>query len=939
MSDTEQVSGPDESSVNRAPAPEDPNSPASPTSSGGPSLPGDGLSEAERVERAQNLVDQVDGDLHELEREYRTARSAIADEDSDRRSEAADLLSGGADRHELIIELVSLRSEFARQGEALSARDEHVKSLREQVGDLEDRLERTNATAIRVTELENENRRLAREAEKLGALLDAREVERDEIAAKLRSVEVDKVQLRRETESLQTDMSSLDTERSEMRKQVQKLEAELIRNRRDHEARHVQLEASAEERNEMSKKLSSLQEDRAVDLGRINELEGLIERRDNEINHLKKTAARNEAELTRIGDAATELELRSAERDKLRRRVESLESELTAQTTEAGASKKALELLASRTSERDELEKRVIELERDLTKLTANAASGQDVVSQLEARTDERNKLEQHVIEIEALLARERMQNAEWRETADLVATMTTERDKLRRRVSVLESELESTTASVPLRSQELHAAEVAEIARAEVAEKVETVATATTADDELMARIAALEAQLNEHGAGPASRAPQGSAAVTVETAAAAAAFDEAMAAAAEMREKLAKAAELLGETSPLPAGDEAAPEPAPKTGMFSALTGTSTAQTGVASTTAAVPASTIPEVAASATALPESSLPDVKVVKDPLSAEIDRSALDEQEPLWALRGSNNAETDKQDDEGPSDQVYNMYKETLKNLEYDEASDVDTPAVAGSDTDSDPLSEPAARGQSDLATALFSRSPASNVIPGVDLAMAPPPTAAPIAQPAPAPLQATPAVRQPAPVQPVVPTLPAVPASAPPRVRSSEEPLFEGSPSPRSKNSGGRSDRPAKSSKKRRRSSASPSSVEAADAVLTSGSHLLIDGNGVVAQTRYPHRFLDAVERLADRRNLSVELVFDGSKVEATPALATREHVQVRFAQGVDVGDVIARLLDTIPANTPTVVATDDGRLRSESRKLDADVVNLGQLTGVVSR
>ena len=119
----------------------------------------------------------------------------------------------------------------------------------------------------------------------------------------------------------------------------------------------------------------------------------------------------------------------------------------------------------------------------------------------------------------------------------------------------------------------------------------------------------------------------------------------------------------------------------------------------------------------------------------------------------------------------------------------------------------------------------------------------------------------------------------------------------------------------------------------------MVAGAHVLVDGNGVMAQTRFPHRFLDALQKVAGARDLSVELVFDSSKVEPSPELATRDNVQVRFAQGVDVSDVITRLLDTIPANTPTVVATDDGRLRSEARKLQADVVDMSQMTGVVSR
>ena len=141
-------------------------------------------------DRAQSLIDEIGGDLDDLDSSYRTAREAIADEDDGRRAEAASILASGADRPELVRQILTMRGETAELTHTLATRDEHVKALREQVDDLEERLERAGNNASRVVEVENEVRRFQRDNEKLSALLDAREVERDEIGSKLLPVAI-----------------------------------------------------------------------------------------------------------------------------------------------------------------------------------------------------------------------------------------------------------------------------------------------------------------------------------------------------------------------------------------------------------------------------------------------------------------------------------------------------------------------------------------------------------------------------------------------------------------------------------------------------------------------------------------------------------------------------------------------------------------------------
>ena len=459
-------------------------------------------------ERAQSLVNEVGDELLDLEATYRSARSALVDEDAARRRQTDELLDGGPDRSDLVRQVVDLKTQLSRQAEELAARDEHVKALRAQMVELEDRVGRGTELELQLGDVQNEVDRSRREVERFKALTDARVVERDEIASQVRLLEVEKAQLRREVEAATDELELIASERSEMRKRIQRLEAEAVRVRRDHETRQVQLAASAEERTELQKRLSAMQETHGESISRLNEAEGLIERRSNEIAHLKKRNNRLEVDLSTLTEAATQLELRTAERDKLLRRVEVLESELTAQTTEAGASKKALELLAARTTERDSLEQKVVDLETRLGDASNQMRKQRDSGAELEARTAERDASERRVAELESELRAERAEVTEWRETANLVAALTDERDALKRHVSVLQDQLDTrpAIAAVPdPRAPERRPATPLAAAtpraaapRPDVAPTNEAAASAA-APTSLSARIAELEARMSE--------------------------------------------------------------------------------------------------------------------------------------------------------------------------------------------------------------------------------------------------------------------------------------------------------------------------------------------------------------------------------------------------------------------------------------------------------
>lgn len=452
-------------------------------------------------ERAQSLVNEVGDELLDLEATYRSARSALVDEDADRRRQTDELLDAGTDRNELVRQVVSLKTQLSRQAEELAARDEHVKALKAQAAELEDRVGRGTELELQLGDVQNEVDRSRREVERFKALTDARVVERDEIASQVRLLEVEKAQLRREVEATTDELDLIAGERSEMRKRIQRLEAEAVRVRRDHETRQVQLAASSEERAELQRRLAAVQETHAESVNRVNEVEGLVERRNNEIAHLKKRNNRLEVDLSTLTEAATHLELRTAERDKLLRRVEVLESELTAQTTEAGASKKALELLAARTTERDSLEQKVVDLENRLSDTSSQMRKQRESSAELEVLTAERDAVERRVVELEAELRAERAEVNEWRESADLMAALTDERDALKRHVAVLQEQLDARPV-VPVATEKRAVVEVASrrsAPRSEVAPARPAPSSGRGTPTSLSARIAELEARMSE--------------------------------------------------------------------------------------------------------------------------------------------------------------------------------------------------------------------------------------------------------------------------------------------------------------------------------------------------------------------------------------------------------------------------------------------------------
>lgn len=382
----------------------------------------------ETSERVEKLVDEVDDQLADLDEQYRSARSAL----SSQPVPTSAAMSAG-ERERLIRQAEVLKAEQEQLGEELAARDGQVVSLRKQIHDLEMRIAHSAQLGSRLSAAEDQGQREKLEADRLRAVVEARTIERDELSASLRSVEVEKAQLRRRVEELQQDAEESEAEKGELRRRAQQAETTAARERREHDQQRIELETLTAQRADLSSQALRLKEDLAAFEARRNELEALLERRESEIKHLKKVGDKNHAELSSSRAISEERDALRAERDKLRRRMEAVESELTAQTSEAGASKKALELLAARTTERDALERSARDMSIELSQLRGAVAEVQGRHDEVRMLTDERNGLERRVVELEARNNALTAQNTEWRQSADIAAEAIAERDALRR--------------------------------------------------------------------------------------------------------------------------------------------------------------------------------------------------------------------------------------------------------------------------------------------------------------------------------------------------------------------------------------------------------------------------------------------------------------------------------------------------------------------------
>lgn len=110
-------------------------------------------------------------------------------------------------------------------------------------------------------------------------------------------------------------------------------------------------------------------------------------------------------------------------------------------------------------------------------------------------------------------------------------------------------------------------------------------------------------------------------------------------------------------------------------------------------------------------------------------------------------------------------------------------------------------------------------------------------------------------------------------------------------------------------------------------------GALLIIDGDGVLNETRYPERFIDAVDLLANDYQAEVQMVFDGTRIQPTPQLGSRDRIQVRFTQGVTVPEVISRMLTAVEGQPNTIVASDNSEVVASVRRARGSAMSTGEL------
>ena len=135
--------------------------------------------------------------------------------------------------------------------------------------------------------------------------------------------------------------------------------------------------------------------------------------------------------------------------------------------------------------------------------------------------------------------------------------------------------------------------------------------------------------------------------------------------------------------------------------------------------------------------------------------------------------------------------------------------------------------------------------------------------------------------------------------------------------------------------------------SPEAAEhLVRLPGATVLVDGYNAsiptwpdLAISEQRRRLVDALDELAARTGVAIEVVFDGTNlVDRDVRAGSRRHVRVGFtAPDVEADDVlIARAAEV---EVPVVVASDDRRVRDGSRRAGANVLSIAQLLGVLRR
>jgi predicted RNA-binding protein with PIN domain len=123
----------------------------------------------------------------------------------------------------------------------------------------------------------------------------------------------------------------------------------------------------------------------------------------------------------------------------------------------------------------------------------------------------------------------------------------------------------------------------------------------------------------------------------------------------------------------------------------------------------------------------------------------------------------------------------------------------------------------------------------------------------------------------------------------------------------------------------------------------------LVVDGYNVTL-TSWPgidlpmqrRRLVDSLAELVMRAGTEVLVVFDG--IEAGNSLqlpsSVRGRMRVRFtASETEADEVIIDVVESLPAQRPVVVATNDRRVREAVRERGSNVISVDQLLAVLGR
>jgi predicted RNA-binding protein with PIN domain len=122
---------------------------------------------------------------------------------------------------------------------------------------------------------------------------------------------------------------------------------------------------------------------------------------------------------------------------------------------------------------------------------------------------------------------------------------------------------------------------------------------------------------------------------------------------------------------------------------------------------------------------------------------------------------------------------------------------------------------------------------------------------------------------------------------------------------------------------------------------------HLVVDGYNVT-KTAWPtltletqrNRLVTGLGGLAGRTGAEVTCVFDGAKLDVTPAVAVPRGVRVRFSPaGVTADEVIRRLVAAEPPGRPVVVVSSDREVADGVRRAGARPVAATALVRALSR